>query len=99
VSERTEYAAPPEEVEDCRTRPCLGNGDIWEEPDRWERRSDDGRYVMAVAIQACERCPVLAPCRAWALTDPDPSKGMVAGGMTTLGRRVERRRLSAESAA
>lgn len=43
------------------------------------------------ALATCERCPVLAKCRAWALTLPDPATDMVAGGMTPRERYLWRR--------
>lgn len=49
-----------------------------------------GRARIANAKAVCRHCPVLAECRAWALTDPDPVEYMVAGGMTPKERQLER---------
>jgi hypothetical protein len=40
------------------------------------------RNQIAAARRICDGCPVLAPCRAWAMTTPDPAVYMVAGGLT-----------------
>jgi WhiB family redox-sensing transcriptional regulator len=50
------------------------------------------RRQMKDAKRVCESCPVLEPCRAWALTDPDPAIDGVAGGMTPRERWEARRR-------
>lgn len=34
------------------------------------------------ARQICNTCPVQDECRQWALTEPDPAEGMMAGGLT-----------------
>lgn len=49
------------------------------------------RRQMKDAKRVCEACPVLEPCRAWALTDPDPAVDGVAGGMTPRERWEARR--------
>lgn len=48
------------------------------------------RARIVVAHTLCAGCPVLADCREWALTVPDPAIGMVAGGMTPHQRREAR---------
>lgn len=40
----------------------------------------------------CQRCPVLAECRSWALTAPDPATGHMAGAMTPDERAQARKR-------
>lgn len=45
----------------------------------------------AQAKAVCGRCPVIAACRTWALTCPDPAQGMVAGGLTPPERNRVRR--------
>lgn len=39
----------------------------------------------------CDTCPVLEPCRAWAMTTPDPAYGLMAGGLTPQERNQKRR--------
>ena len=43
-------------------------------------KSYEDKIAEAKAI--CRGCPVLEPCRDWALTDPDPAEAMIAGGLT-----------------
>lgn len=40
----------------------------------------------------CRACPVLAECRTWALTSPDPALGHIAGGLHPDERSRARRR-------
>jgi WhiB family redox-sensing transcriptional regulator len=53
-----------------------------------------------LAVQAshartvCTTCPVLEPCREWALTEPDPAYHMIAGGLDPHQRRLIRRTAS-----
>lgn len=42
--------------------------------------------------QVCLRCPVLAECRSWALTAPEPATMHMAGAMTTDERAQARKR-------
>ena len=42
----------------------------------------------AAALQVCAACPVLAPCRQWALNPVNPLLDGVAGGMTASARRL-----------
>jgi hypothetical protein len=46
---------------------------------------------IAHAKTICADCPVLEPCRAWALTRPDPCEALVAGGFTPAERTIRRR--------
>lgn len=39
----------------------------------------------------CAQRPVLADCRTWALTSPDPAQDLLAGGMTHKERKAARR--------
>jgi len=49
------------------------------------------RVAKAKAI--CATCPVLEPCQAWAMTDPDPAYDLIAGGLDPLERaRIRRQR-------
>lgn len=47
--------------------------------------------IIRAAKQTCQRCPVLAECRAWALSTPDPAVGLIAGGLTPRERASKRR--------
>jgi hypothetical protein len=87
----------PLEVDDCMERPCRGKG-AWLQPEL-RCRALGARYTiptlharMTVAIDGCNRCPVLAACREWALTLPDPIPDHTAGGLTSLERRAWRNR-------
>jgi len=43
------------------------------------------------ALQLCGKCPVVLACRAWSLSDPDPTGGHgIAGGATAPARRAAR---------
>jgi transcription factor WhiB len=55
------------------------------DPDVWHRT---GSRPLALAL--CARCPVLAPCRAWAATVP-PDDPSVLGGTTPADRLATRR--------
>lgn len=57
-----------------------------------DRRPPEDRVKTQRAMELCLACPVLAPCRQWALTDPDPAHDMIAGGMTPVERNTHRRR-------
>jgi hypothetical protein len=54
-------------------------------PARWHHTPAE-----AAAVAVCRTCPVLEPCRTWALTEPDPAVGHVAGGLTPRDRRWKR---------
>jgi hypothetical protein len=56
-----------------------------QDPDVWHRPS-----ATTLALALCARCPVLAPCQAWALTVP-PDDPSVLGGTTPADRRAIRR--------
>lgn len=96
---------PPNEVYACRTRPCLGNREAWEERDSETRGTSRRKHGPRTAEQkakdaananakaACNQCPVLDACRAWGLQVIDPAPGMIVGGLTT----AERRRLRKEA--
>jgi hypothetical protein len=47
-------------------------------------------YETQTSPRICDTCPVLAPCRAWALTTPDPAISMIAGAMTPSQRAAVR---------
>ena len=49
------------------------------------RATNDHRARRARNL--CNSCPVLTPCREWALQDPDPVPMHVAGGLTVRERR------------
>lgn len=49
---------------------------------------------LELARDVCRRCPVLAECRSWALSSPDPVPGMVAAQMHPGEREQARRRRS-----
>lgn len=55
-----------------------------------DARESTGRAHNARAKQICSTCPVLAECRAWALTRPDPASGLIAGGLTVNERKRHR---------
>jgi Transcription factor WhiB len=61
------------------------------EPDLWTSRALADRTR---AIRVCQRCPVQAPCRIWALSLP-VSDTAVWGGMSAAQRLAIRRQLAA----
>jgi hypothetical protein len=66
----------------------------WPDPDVWHRPA-----ATTLALALCQRCPVLAPCAAWATTAP-PDDPSVLGGTTPAGRaRLRRARQAALTAA
>jgi hypothetical protein len=48
-----------------------------------------GKFTAATetAVAICLTCPVIAECRSWALTTPDPAVDHVAGGLTPWERK------------
>lgn len=56
-----------------------------------------GRPRTGEALALCGRCPVLAPCREWALAD-ETLEG-TAGGMTSTARAAHRRAAAARTRA
>lgn len=99
-----DYAYPGEWI---RWAACRGRVQQMAMPDQ-VRDYDDGRRSghrnltvrqrahITVARSVCLGCPVLADCKAWALTLPDPAKGMVAGGLTPTQRDAARARDAAK---
>jgi hypothetical protein len=63
---------------------CLGHGDDME-------ITNVAAHHRQPGIKWCEQCPVLKPCRDWALTEPDPARGLVAGGLTPRQRKAIRK--------
>lgn len=76
-------------------------------PGDWVEHAECGRVGANMAMEAttsehgvdarrqvCLRCPVVDECRAWALTDPDPAFGHMAGGMTPRERWLWRKAAS-----
>jgi Transcription factor WhiB len=64
-------------------------------PDAW---TSDDRQLRQAAAFACSTCPVLAACRAWVLSLPEPgckvdSGGPIVAGMDRAQRRAARRAL------
>lgn len=57
---------------------------IAERPGRFTEQSE-----RAVAV--CLTCPVIAECRTWAMSTPDPAFDHVAGGLTPWERRTIRK--------
>jgi hypothetical protein len=41
-----------------------------------------GLNDYSAALALCRSCPVIGPCRDWAMNSPDPVPYAVAGGMT-----------------
>jgi hypothetical protein len=70
---------------------CLGATKVMALPtgDHIFRKNTQPHIARAKAL--CAGCPMLVLCRAWALTEPDPCVGMVAGGMTPVERQRARR--------
>jgi len=79
-------AAPGPWVEDaaCRT---LGPSYMFVEPSRAEAWSRNMELLVRERCELCHSCPVLVPCREWALTRPDPAEYGVAGGMSYRDRK------------
>lgn len=71
------YATPGPWADDAS---CRGAVDAFVSPRREEGSLVRVRVARAKSI--CQVCPVLDECREWALTDPDPAYGLIAGGMT-----------------
>lgn len=48
--------------------------------------------IAATVAETCDVCPVLDPCREWAMTTPDPAKDGIAGGLAYYERQAVRKR-------
>lgn len=75
---------------------CRGHLHVMVVSERNERLEHNVGYVgyearVANARALCHTCPVLTECEAWAMTEPDPARGLVAGGLTPQQRRQRRR--------
>jgi WhiB family redox-sensing transcriptional regulator len=58
----------------------------------WNHHHDGITHRKETAARAvCATCPVLAPCREWALTEPDPAYQLIAGGLDPHQRQQIRR--------
>jgi hypothetical protein len=57
---------------------------------KMRRPGPGGVARISHAKALCATCPVRVVCLAWALTEPDPAVGMVAGGATPAERRALR---------
>jgi Transcription factor WhiB len=79
--------ARPPSLPSPQRAPHLASGICarWPDPDVWHRT---GSRDLALAL--CARCPVLAPCRAWASTAP-ATDAAVIGGTTPADRSALRR--------
>jgi WhiB family transcriptional regulator, redox-sensing transcriptional regulator len=64
-----------------RRAACRGMLDLFSLPVGGRVYSKEVRCRIEQAKLVCAACPVLAECRQWAMTQPDPAYGMVAGGM------------------
>lgn len=51
-----------------------------------QRLTRDDLVMEAQAVATCKTCPVIFPCRVWALQEPDPAFDHVAGGLTPAQR-------------
>lgn len=60
-------------------------------PDMAINSANASPAYIAVRRLVCSGCPVLAECKAWALTSPDPAFDHVAGGLTPAERSQTRR--------
>jgi WhiB family redox-sensing transcriptional regulator len=71
---------------------CTGQGPDMVMPGtpRGSTQARANKRHIANAKQYCNTCPVLEQCRTWALTDPDPAEGLIAGGLTPNERRHRR---------
>jgi WhiB family redox-sensing transcriptional regulator len=70
---------------------CKDSTRTMEMPSLATERLPEGRRQVMLAKAICWRCPVLEQCRQWALTEPDPVPGMIAGDMTPDERKTARR--------
>jgi len=87
VTGRNRQPARPPSLPARQRAPLLQSGICasWPDPDVWHRT---GSRDLALAL--CQRCPVLAPCAAWATTAP-PDDPAVIGGTTPAQRSAVRR--------
>jgi hypothetical protein len=70
---------------------CRGSMNTMEVPRNRNLGISQLRLRMAPALHLCAGCPVEDQCYQWAMTDPDPAEGLVAGGLTPLERDSLRR--------
>jgi len=72
---------------------CRGLGALFGVPESAsETWPPELRHQVETARAICAQCVVLDACRAWALSQPDPAIGMLAGGLTPTERRRGRAR-------
>lgn len=71
-------AGPPRHVVEHANCKNLGHLFVTPPPGR---QGAGTRARLARAYRLCDTCPVLADCRTWALTTPDPAQGLIAGGL------------------
>jgi hypothetical protein len=70
---------------------CRGSMNTMETPRNRNLTISQLRLRMSKALHLCAGCPVEDHCYQWAMTDPDPAEGLVAGGLTPLERDSLRR--------
>ena len=71
---------------------CKGQTMFYEQfPAVSHRPTKSDRLMEAQALASCNACPVLEPCRAWALQPVEPATDHVAGGLTPRQRHEIRR--------
>ena len=74
---------------------CIGHLDTMMMPASARGHADNkARHAIDRAKTYCDRCPVVAECRAWAMADPDPVPEAIAGGLTPQERKQRRRWLA-----
>lgn len=56
-----------------------------------QRLDADDLRMEKRALAICRNCPVIFPCRQWAMGEPDPAFDHVAGGLTPAQRWAMRR--------
>lgn len=87
--ERMTFANPGEWAERAA---CKGETVAMEIPPghRPSKISAEARERIYRARSICLACPVLDPCREWAMTSPDPAYQLMAGGLTPDERNYRR---------
>lgn len=71
---------------------CKGQKMVYDQfPAVSHRPTKSDRVMEFAALASCRDCPVLAPCRTWALQPVEPAVDHVAGGLTPRQRAEIRR--------
>jgi WhiB family redox-sensing transcriptional regulator len=85
----TSYAIPGDWTEHAA---CRGEDMTVPGGEKGVGQTREARRTIERRKTICASCPVLDDCLAWATTQPDPARWLIAAGLTPDERRPSRRR-------